>query len=331
MTHLLHIYKILFVVLALTVSQLSFGATNTLMVNNGDWADPASWSMGCVPGTGQEVDIPDNMTVMVTTNVYNDGATQPVLTIIVAGTLQFTTTGQLNLADGSVMYFIGNGIMPSTGCNCNQLNFGGGNAEWKGGTSVGAGSCLPSPCSPLSAKILSFSGASVNGKVILNWNTGQEENMDRYEVERSTDGLTYKNIGSVSADGNDINNYSFTDHAPKPVGYYRLKELEKNGSFAYSSVITVKNDNTLPFSMGVYPNPAQMGDHINVHFDNADAQKEILFVLEDMMGKKYFSKVVTVENGSGFVIGNTDSLKPGVYTIAASCNNKFYAEKILVK
>ncbi|HXA01117.1 MAG TPA: T9SS type A sorting domain-containing protein [Cytophagaceae bacterium] len=332
MIHQLHIYSVLFILLALIHTQRCLGSTNTVMVNNGDWVNPATWSMGSMPATGDVVDIPTDITVQITTNVYNMPSTQPVITIMVAGTMLFTSTGQLNIAAGSVIYVIGSGLIPSTGCNCNQLNIGGGPAEWKGkDASIGGGSCLPSPCTPLSAKILSFSGSSESGKVNLTWNTVQEENMDRYEVEKSTDALNFKSIGFVPAAGNNVNHYSFVDFSPESINYYRLKEIEKNNYVTYSTIVAVKNENIFSLSLGIYPNPAHTGDHINVHFAHTDVQKEVLLVLEDIMGKKYFSKVVTLETDSNFVIEDTESLKPGIYTVVASYNNKSYSGKVLVK
>jgi hypothetical protein len=332
MINKIHIYSVLLVAFSLMLSRLSFGTTNTVMVDNGDWTSSGTWSMGRMPVTGDNVDIPTGITVQITTNVYNDPNTQPVLTITVAGTMLLTSTGQLNIASGSVIYVVGDGTVPATGCNCNQINIGGGSAEWKGSdAAIGGGSCLPMPCTPLSAKVLSFSGLLADGKVNLTWKTVQEENMDQYEVQKSADGLNFISIGSVPALGNNINSYSFIDNASGSISYYRLKEIEKNNNATYSAIAAVNTESILAFTLEVYPNPARIGDHLNVHFLHPGQKQEVFLVLEDIMGKKYFSKVVTLETDSGFEIENTEGLKPGIYTIVASSNHKFYSQKIWVQ
>jgi len=85
-----------------------------------------------------------------------------------------------------------------------------------------------------------FTGNQVSNLVILNWTTATEANEDHFDIERSTDGITYTVIGQVAAVGNSSSptNYSFTDQLPVPgMEYYRIKAVDLSSTYVYSITI----------------------------------------------------------------------------------------------
>jgi len=80
---------------------------------------------------------------------------------------------------------------------------------------------------------------SVSDEVVLNWKTVGESNNYGFEVERSTDGKNFKKIGFISGAGstNTAKSYEYRD-TDVEVGtyYYRLKQIDTNGSFSYSDI-----------------------------------------------------------------------------------------------
>lgn len=113
---------------------------------------------------------------------------------------------------------------------------------------------------PLPVDLISFEATPVkNEKVKLNWVTASEENSSHFEVERSPDGENFAKIGIVNSAGNTINiqNYELLDERPF-VGsnYYRLRQVDVDGSFSYSETKLVS---ILPTGqkITVYPNPAK--------------------------------------------------------------------------
>ncbi len=93
---------------------------------------------------------------------------------------------------------------------------------------------------PLSAKYAEFKALATERSVLLNWTTEQELNNSHFEVERSFDGKTFTNIGIV-LDGFENGNrkyYAFKDNATclqeNSVVYYRLKQVDINGTITYS-------------------------------------------------------------------------------------------------
>ena len=129
----------------------------------------------------------------------------------------------------------------------------------------------------LPVSITSFTAkANNNNTTLLNWHTATELNTSYFNVQHSTDGTTFTDLGVVKAVGNGANSYQFTDNSPNSgINYYRLQTIDKDGAKTYSKVVSVQftvNSNQLT----VYPNPAQRvvtiaGNHIaSVKvFDNA--------------------------------------------------------------
>ena len=110
---------------------------------------------------------------------------------------------------------------------------------------------------PLPVTLMSFTVTARENTTELNWATSEETNSDRFEIQRSTDGKTWKQIGSVKAEGESKvrKNYAHIDHQPE-VGannLYRLKMLDLDGTFAFSAIRSVRFDSKLESS--IYPNP----------------------------------------------------------------------------
>ncbi|MCU0375421.1 MAG: T9SS type A sorting domain-containing protein [Chitinophagaceae bacterium] len=92
----------------------------------------------------------------------------------------------------------------------------------------------------LPVRLGSFAGKIVQDKAELFWHTYQEVNNKGFDVERSDDGLRFRSVGFVPATTqvSARNNYRFTDPGKlQAVQYYRLKQVDKDGSFEYSTII----------------------------------------------------------------------------------------------
>lgn len=88
-----------------------------------------------------------------------------------------------------------------------------------------------------------FTAKSEADAILLEWKTGTEDNLSRFEVERSaSEPNSFIHIGTVSAIGSN-SYYYYRDemamHLSAPVYYYRLKLVDGNGNYVYSNTITV--------------------------------------------------------------------------------------------
>lgn len=114
------------------------------------------------------------------------------------------------------------------------------------------------PGDPLSLKLQSFKGQQENNGNRLNWITAQEDNVDRFEVERSNDGKHFEKIAEVSATGNNregSNQYTYLDNNVHGNAYYRLKMIDRDNKFNYSNIVVLRNDVAGKSSIRLYPNP----------------------------------------------------------------------------
>ncbi|MEQ8338412.1 MAG: hypothetical protein RIA62_13740 [Cyclobacteriaceae bacterium] len=110
---------------------------------------------------------------------------------------------------------------------------------------------------PLPVELLSFTGAEVEGKVVLDWVTATEIDNDYFLIERSANAIDFVSIGQVKGFGTskEKHSYTFTDASPhRSITYYRLKQVDFDGDFEHSSIIYVRHGGNSD-SFSIYPNP----------------------------------------------------------------------------
>jgi hypothetical protein len=140
--------------------------------------------------------------------------------------------------------------------------------------------------SALPVKLLSFEGSVKNNYNQLNWKTTQEVNNKGFFIERSTDGVSYYSIGftPASASSGNSNTYQFSDvNIIHPTYYYRLKQVDVNGSFSYTNIVKLTRHTNA--SIQVWPNPST--DYITVTLPKADLYTLLFF---DASGKQLLEK-----------------------------------------
>lgn len=125
-------------------------------------------------------------------------------------------------------------------------------------------------CVVVPVKITSFTAEPSGDDAVLEWVTEREINNNRFEILRSTNGTDYTQVGTVNGNGtsNMVNRYRFMDQGAllqSPVCFYRLKQIDDDGRFEYSTVVVVKSRSTAAVS--VFPNPA--ADYLNIRINEA--------------------------------------------------------------
>ncbi len=120
---------------------------------------------------------------------------------------------------------------------------------------------------PLPVELLDFK-IRLNRKkqVDLIWNSETEIDFDHYEIQRSGDGRSFKNIQSVPAKGqtNQMQSYHAIDtHPLRGVSYYRLKIVDEDGEYTYSDSKSIVID-ALAEKVILYPNPLKLGGTLHI-------------------------------------------------------------------
>ena len=108
-------------------------------------------------------------------------------------------------------------------------------------------------------ELTSFVANVVDRSVVLNWITATEVNNQGFEIQRSEYEASFSNIGFVPGFGTttEPKSYSYTDQSvTSGTYYYRLKQIDYDGSFTYSDVAEVEVSIPTEFSLEQnYPNP----------------------------------------------------------------------------
>lgn len=173
-----------------------------------------------------------------------------------------------------------------------------------------------SSVNPLPVELIYFNGRLDEGQVQLDWATASELNNSHFEIERSSDGVLFDQIGSVDGNGttNELKKYAFTDRRPSiGTSYYRLRQVDYNGNFEYSSIIPISNEG-VGFNVVVAPNPATV-DNLNLLVQSDDVTP-LNVTLHDLFGRTIVSKTITFEEyQAGANLVAEENIKPGLYLL----------------
>ncbi|MEZ5009042.1 MAG: T9SS type A sorting domain-containing protein [Chitinophagales bacterium] len=207
----------------------------------------------------------------------------------------------------------------NTNITCNGIQYVEmqGLTGFSGGT--GASGASDSLQSPLPVELISFVGwndAEVNE---LEWITASEINNDLFVVERSIDAISFTEIGTVDGSGTttEEQTYNFTDVSPiEGINYYRLKQIDFDGSFEYSDIIAIELSGGILKTAIVKLHPNPTNRVINIQLQSANNTEFEMNVL-DITGRLMETKSITAVKGlnSPFAL-NVEEYRSGVYIIS---------------
>jgi hypothetical protein len=180
--------------------------------------------------------------------------------------------------------------------------------------------------STLPVTLLQFNAVKTSNHVDLKWTTMQESHMDRYEVQRSTNGRDFNFLTSITSK-NQMNptNYIAKDNSPiNGTGYYRLKMIGTGNDISYSRIVSVHAVAANP--VVIYPSLWSKGQPLYI----INPVKENLTV--------YFNNDVGQMLGStstktGNVATNIMSMQKGTvtYKVVNAAGEKVGSGRIVIK
>ena len=183
------------------------------------------------------------------------------------------------------------------------------------------------PALPVS--FIDFRGSYNPNGNMLEWQTDNEQNADYFSIEGSINGTDFETIATVKCKNDPAgpHDYTLTDHVlSAPVVYYRIKQVDMNGQYRYSVIITVAGTTTQQLDFKVYPNPAT--DLVYIQF-NALLKKDAVVSLWDMNGRTVTQK--TMYQGTTSVFFDTQSLYAGAYWVTVKEEGRFFIQPIIIK
>lgn len=152
--------------------------------------------------------------------------------------------------------------------------------------------------------------------IMLKWSTSIEVNNAMFVIERSTDGIDYENIGNVNGKGTteDVSEYNFLDvNASKSKLYYRLKQMDIDGSFSYSDIIAL--DKKIANNFMVVRMSAAAAEDMFETTINAFDSKEMKMLVTDWKGNVLMEEMQQLESGLNSVMIDLSDMKPAIYKV----------------
>ncbi|HNJ58929.1 MAG TPA: GEVED domain-containing protein, partial [Chitinophagaceae bacterium] len=178
---------------------------------------------------------------------------------------------------------------------------------------------------PVPVTYTMFTGKREGMVNMLSWQTATESNNIGFELQRSSDGKQFSKLSFVNSkaiNGNSTSNLSYGYNDVKPLAgtnYYRLKQVDKDGKFNYSTVVILKGDKVSQISIAsVYPNPVR--NTINVQIVSP-ANEKVSLVITDITGKVLMQENTSLTAGDNVKQIDVSRLSQGAYLIKAICNN----------
>ncbi|MBB5282340.1 hypothetical protein HNQ92_000461 [Rhabdobacter roseus] len=173
-----------------------------------------------------------------------------------------------------------------------------------------------------------FKAQPLGTQVDLAWETAWEKNSQEFVIQRSTDLKEFGDIGRLAAAGESDGKrqYTFTDETPAAgANYYRLRQVDQDGTYAYSKVIDATVRPNAP-ALLVSPNPAS-SDLIRLRAYATDVSS---LRLTNLLGQEISFKAQAT-GGDYIEIKPSQPLPTGVYLLSLHQNGLQQHTKVLIR
>jgi hypothetical protein len=184
-------------------------------------------------------------------------------------------------------------------------------------------------------EMLTFTASVRNSEVQLLWSTASELNNRGFEIERSVNGINdFVMIGFVDGKGSstEINYYSFSDN-PQLSGvnqlYYRLKQVDFDGTYSYSNIINVSYDVPADFVLSQnYPNPFNPSTRISYFVPK---ESFVSIKVYDFLGREVTTLVSEIKSTGSYELSfDASNLPSGTYFYALITDNYSATKKMII-
>lgn len=164
---------------------------------------------------------------------------------------------------------------------------------------------------PLSLDLSNFRGKLQNGRAQLSWETANEKNTQRFDIEYSGNGQDFEKIGEVKAMGSGNHNYQYIDERmTRNRNYYRLKMIDADGLAVYSKIVSVIAEEGRTFTISASPNPVENVLNLAIRSDDG-----LHLQVYNVLGREVYSEVLLSPENAHL---DCSRLTPGNYYLKAT-------------
>ena len=185
------------------------------------------------------------------------------------------------------------------------------------------------PGAALPVSLISFNGFQKDKYGILEWKTSTENNNKGFELEKSFDGIRFSKVAFIQGAGNSSTPRSYI-HNDKTrltnIQYYRLKQFDLDGGFAYSNTVVLKSNGKELLDLINVSNP--FFTSVNLLF-NKPPEGMIKIQLLDMNGRVVFSTRKLAGNSSKLDLGIPSIISSGSYVLNISAEEQQFSKTII--
>lgn len=185
--------------------------------------------------------------------------------------------------------------------------------------------------SSLPIELVSFLGQCKTNYINLTWVTVSESNNDYFNVEKSRDGINWGVYTIINGGGNSSTPimYECRDYSPSEITYYRLKQIDYDGKFTYSGIISIECVSTLRKEVIVKPNPVIKNAEFTIELNGFKDGEEVLIVIQDVFGRVFFEKVLIITKYN--IVSVDEEIPAALYLIIGTNRDELYMKKVIIK
>ncbi|MFN0190268.1 MAG: T9SS type A sorting domain-containing protein [Bacteroidia bacterium] len=180
----------------------------------------------------------------------------------------------------------------------------------------------------LPIELLSFTGVQAKEKIELNWITQSEKDNECFIIEKNTKLNEWTSIGKVLGAGTSLSQkqyQSFDEHPIVGIQYYRLKQVDHNGTFSYSPIIAIDYNSKSTIDLSIFPNPAI--ETIVIKLDPILFEENCNLRILDACGRV----VKNIPLTASIIDIEIALLEPGGYLVEVTSGNKSFRQKFIKK
>lgn len=303
-------FLIIFILLLFSKIQAQFSLSCSINITT------KTFSFSVVNGSGAQVKL--------TALTINATSSSPNLTLsnpygVAAVDIDIPSGGSKSVSSGTYSIVAGNSGTASITLSVTYSEIDGNDSPVSSCTMVGI---------PLPVTLLNFQAQPQGKTNLINWQTASEKDNEGFQIQRSAEGKTFKNIGFVKGQGttNEKQSYSFVDEGPLSISYYRLLQKDFDGKESYSKIVSVVSDSKT--HVKIYPNP--VADVLNVQI-NTEKELNTALELYDSAGKMVHTENFNTQKGDNQMSFSTKQLARGFYTLKIKQGDEVVVEKVMIQ
>jgi hypothetical protein len=186
--------------------------------------------------------------------------------------------------------------------------------------------------SVLPVQVVRFGVQKDGAHALLSWQTANETGMKLYVLERSSDGASFQEVAVMMAKEGNTNTYSYVDALPQTATaklYYRLKQVNADGSYSFSRIVSLSLQQEAMLQVSLSPNPTRAAATLQIQSSEAADGNMTVY---DMSGHLVVQQRIWLHTGANTLHLNAiQPLTSGTYLLKLEANGRYATQRFVVQ